>query len=253
MRHVHSPCHQQGFESYVFDKLNEVDADGQVHHKLAPDVSWFPCNKAMAITDTRDSKKEQQLSLRLDKLSADAHALLSTANAHLQAVTHSMKKEGHVAEHNVLAPVEEESSDDEEGLLDATLEMGAAAAIEAMATVGDIATVGAHTLGEATDLTAGFIRQSSGEMASQFADEINHLADMGFDNADINLQLLQDFNGNMSEVLRALHGVEEEEVLESRLSMASGAASSMSAEPRHDQDGDGAADGSFAENNTNWI
>ena len=49
---------QTGFESYVFDKLNDVDGSGEVHHKLAPDVSWLPTNEAMAIPDTKAASNE---------------------------------------------------------------------------------------------------------------------------------------------------------------------------------------------------
>lgn len=178
-------------------------------------------------------------------------AYRSTANAHLQAVTQSMEKEGHDQE-NVLATVEE-SSDEEGGMM----EVGESAVLEAIASIGAIASVGAHHLGEATDLTAGFVRQSAGDVSNlanaaraQFGYEISQLADMGFDNMEHNLRLLLEFQGNMDQVLRALQGEEEEvNYNESRLSMVSGAASSFSAE--EDAAAAAAESGSFADKN--WI
>jgi len=98
---------QTGFESYVFDKLNEVDRDGAVHPRGAPDVSWFPCNEAMTVADGRDDNKEQQLGLRIDKLTAEARALESTALAHMQALLHSIEKDSHHEEQ--LPLIQEES------------------------------------------------------------------------------------------------------------------------------------------------
>ena len=171
---------QTGFESYVFDKLNEVDADGEVHHKMAPDVSWFPCNEAMAITDTRDSKKETQLGLRLDKLSSDAQLLASTANAHMQAVLQLMEKDTHDQE-EAMAVIDEESSDeDEEGLSEmvaAYTQLGVRA-VEALGE--ELMEVGEGVHDAATRLSGNL-----NEASLRFGTELAHLADEGYDNIEV--------------------------------------------------------------------
>jgi len=188
---------QTGFESYVFDRLNEIDSQGEVHHKLAPDVSWFPCNEAMAITDTRDSKKELQLGTRIDKLSQEAQSLESTALAHMQAVLHSMEKDAHDQEQALFA-IEEESSDEEDDLL---ADMGAAMTYATQQGVEALETLG-H------DLQAGV--QTAAERASQdlsnsaeFAANLALLAEEGFDNLEVIVFFWKVFARRLSLLLAA--------------------------------------------------
>ena len=61
----------------------------------------------MTVADGRDDNKEQQLGLRIDKLTAEARALESTALAHMQAVLHSIEKDSHHEEQ--LPLIQEES------------------------------------------------------------------------------------------------------------------------------------------------
>jgi len=65
---VHLYCkdvsEHNGFESFVFDKLNEVDENGVVHNKLTPDVSWFPTNEALVL-QKRAPKAPETLSQRV--------------------------------------------------------------------------------------------------------------------------------------------------------------------------------------------
>jgi hypothetical protein len=45
-----------GFESYVFEQVNEIDESGNIVKKSTPDVTWFPCNEAMVLKDSGKSK-----------------------------------------------------------------------------------------------------------------------------------------------------------------------------------------------------
>jgi hypothetical protein len=45
-----------GFESYVFEQVNEIDESGNIVKKSTPDVTWFPCNEAMVLEDSGKTK-----------------------------------------------------------------------------------------------------------------------------------------------------------------------------------------------------
>jgi hypothetical protein len=252
---------QTGFESFVFDKLNEVH-DGVVHHKLTPDVSWFPCNEAMVIED-KSGAKEPQLIQRIDRLTSEMETLESTALSQLQSVLHCMEKDAQNNEH-LEAISEEESSDEEDGLLVGLglgqslryLEQQATQGAEAIEHMGEDLVEDLNQIGGEMQqaFNEGVIEaRQLAELTMQYQAQLNHLADEGFDNTLHNVRLLMENNGEVVRVLAILNG--ELPLANDIPQLAAGLASAQA--PRDAQADDwhapGVLDAALEETDNNWI
>ncbi|KAJ1490986.1 hypothetical protein T484DRAFT_3262606 [Baffinella frigidus] len=93
---VHLYCkdvsEHNGFESFVFDKLHEVDDQGVIHNKLTPDVSWFPTNEALVLQKRLSSQPPRALSDRVASISQRTTEFARNAAEQLQAVLTSLQE-----------------------------------------------------------------------------------------------------------------------------------------------------------------
>ena len=208
---------QTGFESYVFNKLNEIGKDGATP-KQTPDVSWFPCNQAMAIAEEGNVKSEV-LGARLDKVADEVKAFSNAAIAHMQTVQHSMERE-EAEDTEQLAQIDEEHSSDEgedwatptsrpasarhlSRRLSARADLGG----EAAAVVTQGVTAALRGFAQLTNAAVGREAPMPPPQTPRtlYNDQLSTLADQGFDNMDINLQLLRRHEGDVDAVLSDLH------------------------------------------------
>lgn len=195
---------QSGFESFVFDKIHEVDENGVIHHKRTPDVSWFPAMEAMVLKTKEDSQMEEDLLKRIKLLKDEASNLASYAGGQIEVILKAVEERQEREERDQDLDETQTETSSGSSMLDrsslppsnASRQPGSARSASPLARMAN---------GGVRGLLSGVMDQVAGSMLGRrWARELQQLAEQGYDNAEHNLELLTRFEGDLSRVVQEL-------------------------------------------------